>query len=170
MSDTNENARRGFLKLLSAGIGGLVSLALAPPLLDSVIAPSLRVKRGDYSRLVSLNELPTGTPVDRTFADRTSDAFIEETVLRDVWVVKQGPSTVDVFSPICPHLGCRYGWHPERRQFVCPCHGSVFAPSGEVVGGPAPRSLDTLPIRMEGDEIFVEWERFKVGIAQKVVV
>jgi hypothetical protein len=41
---------------------------------------------------------------------------------------------------------------------------------GEVVGGPAPRPLDTLSTRIEGDEIFVEWERFKVGISEKVAV
>jgi menaquinol-cytochrome c reductase iron-sulfur subunit len=108
--------------------------------------------------------------VDTTFADRVSDAFIQETVLRDVWVVKHGPSSVDVFSPICPHLGCRFNWHSERKQFLCPCHGSVFSLTGEVVGGPAPRPLDTLSTRIEGDEIFVEWERFKVGISEKVAV
>lgn len=170
MLDQIRRTRRSFMKRLTAIVGGLVGVVLAVPFLDAVVAPSLRVKKRHFARLTRLTDLPTGTPVDRKFADQTSDAFIQETLLRDVWVVKHGPDKVDVFSPICPHLGCRYEWHASRNEFVCPCHGSVFSPTGQVVGGPAPRPLDTLPIRIEGGDVYVEWERFKVGIPQKVVV
>ena len=170
MTEESSRTRRRFLKIASASLGGVMGAVLAIPLLESVVTPALRGRKSHFSRLARLGDLPTGTPVDRTFADRVSDAFIQETVLRDVWVVKHGPSNVDVFSPICPHLGCRFDWHSGREQFLCPCHGSVFSPTGEVVGGPAPRPLDTLPTRIEGDEIYVEWERFKVGISEKVAV
>ncbi len=170
MIDKIRRTRRSFLKLLTAVLGGAVGVVLALPFVDAVVAPSLRVKKSHFARLARLADLPNGTPVDRTFADQASDAFIQETLLRDVWVVKHGPDKVDVFSPICPHLGCKYEWHQSRNEFVCPCHGSVFTLTGEVVGGPAPRPLDTLPIRIEGGAVYVEWERFKIGIPQKVVV
>lgn len=170
MVEAISSTRRGFLKIASATLGSVVGVVLAVPLLESVITPSLRGRKSHFSRLARLSDLPTGSPVDKNFADRVSDAFIQETLLRDVWVVKHAPSRVDVFSPICPHLGCRYDWHPDRGRFVCPCHGSVFSQTGEVVGGPAPRPLDTLPVRIEGEEVFVEWERFKVGTPNKVVV
>jgi len=170
VTDPALRTRRGFLKALSAIVGSAVGVVLALPFLDAVVAPSLRLKKRHFARLARLSDLPTGTPVDRKFADQASDAFIQETLLRDVWVVKHGPDKVDVFSPICPHLGCRYEWHQARKEFVCPCHGSVFALTGKVVGGPAPRPLDTLPIRIEGGAVYVEWERFKVGIPQKIVV
>jgi nitrite reductase/ring-hydroxylating ferredoxin subunit len=32
----------------------------------------------------------------------------------------------------------------------CPCHGSVYAADGRVLSGPAPRSLDTLPMQVQG--------------------
>ena len=32
-----------------------------------------------------------------------------------------------IFSPICPHLGCRYSWIDDQKKFVWPCHGSVSA-------------------------------------------
>jgi menaquinol-cytochrome c reductase iron-sulfur subunit len=170
MGNENLSKRRGFLKIVSTSLGSMVAAVLAFPLIDSVVAVSLRKKQGHFAQLAQLVDLPSGSPVERTFADRTTDAFIEETLLRKVWVVKHSPSKLDVFSPICPHLGCSYNWHPERNQFVCPCHGSVFSLSGEVVGGPAPRPLDTLPIRIDGGAIYVEWEQFKVGIPQKVAV
>ena len=34
--------------------------------------------------------------------------------------------------------------------------------------GPAPRPLDTLPEKVENGELWVEWERFKLGIHEKV--
>jgi menaquinol-cytochrome c reductase iron-sulfur subunit len=170
MTEESSRTRRRFLKIASASLGGVMGAVLVIPLLESVVTPALRGRKSHFSRLARLGDLPTGSPVDRTFADRVSDAFIQETVLRDVWVVKHGLSNVDVFSPICPHLGCRFDWHSGRNQFLCPCHGSVFSMAGEVVGGPAPRPLDTLSTRIEGDEIFVEWERFKVGISERVPV
>ena len=32
-----------------------------------------------------------------------------------------------VFSPICPHLGCKYAWNDAQNKFLCPCHGSVYS-------------------------------------------
>jgi menaquinol-cytochrome c reductase iron-sulfur subunit len=95
---------------------------------------------------------------------------LRETVLRTVWVVKHSASEVTVFSPICPHLGCQYDWHAPQHEFICPCHGSVFAPDGNVLAGPAPRPLDTLPQEIKQGVLSVEWERFALGIPEKIAV
>ncbi len=41
----------------------------------------------------------------------------------------------------CTHLGCTFPWNPIDQQFQCPCHGSLYAPDGTVVRGPAPLPL-----------------------------
>lgn len=65
-------------------------------------------------------------------------------------------------SAICTHLGCTAAWRPdgtdERPEGViaCPCHGSVFSKRGEVIAGPAPRSLQRFRMTMIDGDLFVD--------------
>ena len=65
-------------------------------------------------------------------------------------------------SAVCTHLGCILEWkatgipgHPEG-VIACPCHGSIFNKTGEVIRGPAPRSLDRFKMYLEDDRVIVD--------------
>ena len=163
-----ESTRRGFLKYITGLMIGLVAAALAVPLIGSIIGPSFRSKKSRWAEVGDIRSLPLEQPTSMKFPYKTEDAYIRETVTHDVWVIKHSAYDVTVFSPICPHLGCHYDWHPSKNEFICPCHGSIYSIAGKVLGGPAPRPLDTLPWKLEKEELLVEWETFKVGTPQKI--
>ncbi|QED36229.1 FAD-dependent oxidoreductase [Antarcticibacterium arcticum] len=58
-----------------------------------------------------------------------------------VAVYKDTTGKINVTSAVCTHLGCIVHWNNAEESWDCPCHGSRFDPSGEVIEGPALASL-----------------------------
>lgn len=56
-------------------------------------------------------------------------------------------------SLICTHLGCTV--RITGDELVCPCHGSRFDRTGQVLSGPAPRALTRMPLQIEGETLKV---------------
>ena len=77
-----------------------------------------------------------------------------------------------MFSSICPHLGCHFDWNDSQNKFMCPCHGSQFTAYGQHIEGqgPAPRSLDPLPLQEKSGAAQVTWIRYKQGVPDRFVV
>ena len=59
-------------------------------------------------------------------------------------------------SSKCTHLGCTIPWMDKEKRFACPCHGSTFDITGEVINPPAPRALDTYNLFIENNMVKVD--------------
>ncbi len=162
--------RRTFLKVFIGVLSFLMGLALGIPFVGTLLGSRRQTARHTWSKVAEVSSLPIGQPVRVNFSARTEDAYQRQTVTHSVWVIKHSQSNVTVFSPICPHLGCYYNWDRQSGRFECPCHLSIFSVDGKVLSGPAPRPLDALPVKIEDGALFTVWERFKVGIPQKLTV
>ena len=163
-------SRRGFLKCLVGVLSVPLAAFLGWPMLSSIIGPLYRLDKARFVKVGSIDALPLGIPVSVNFAMPTTDAYIRSNVTHAVWVIKHSAARATVFSPVCPHLGCHYDWYVDARKFICPCHGSVFSADGKVVAGPSPRPLDTLPSKIENGDLYVMWELFEVGVAEKLMI
>src|SRR5690606_3614457 len=56
----------------------------------------------------------------------------------------------------CPHLGCTVPWVDAQGLFICPCHGSVYEPTGQNIAGPAPRPMDYMRVEIRGGRLVVD--------------
>ena len=102
--------------------------------------------------------------------DPTDDTVRDGSRLNKVLLLRLDPESLDpvtrdraaegvvAYSAICTHAGCDViVWHPELKRLECPCHNSQFDPAAaaKVVGGPAPRSLPALPLRITDGRLVV---------------
>jgi glycine/D-amino acid oxidase-like deaminating enzyme/nitrite reductase/ring-hydroxylating ferredoxin subunit len=63
---------------------------------------------------------------------------------RKVAAFRDAHGQVTLLSSQCTHLRCLVHWNSADSTWDCPCHGSRFRPTGEVLSGPAESPLEKL--------------------------
>jgi menaquinol-cytochrome c reductase iron-sulfur subunit len=160
-------SRRKFLEILTWLIAAVIGVALSIPIIGYFLDPIFRRTALVWSEVGSVEQINDNEPTRLSFMSSLQEGYFSTSIKRSVWVVKFGQE-LRVYSPICPHLGCDYSWSDLDKKFECPCHGSVFSIEGAVLGGPAPRPLDTLNYKIENNILFVQYETFRAGTPEKV--
>ena len=168
--------RRSFFKEVAAiVIGGIAVIVPAVSGLLVFLDP-LRKKTKSKSgaiRVTSLSALPNDNQPHKfpVISSRT-DAWnkFPETPIGAVYLRRTGEKTVDALNVVCPHAGCFVDFVSARTCFLCPCHNSTFALDGKIQDpkSPSPRALDTLPVEIRGEEIYVTFQNFRAGVAEKI--
>lgn len=132
-----DTSRRDFLYRVGAAAisvtavgSGAVTLDFLWP--DVVKQPPVRVKVGR----------PTDYPTNSVtlFSDQR------------FFVIRAVEGYFYAMSAICPHLGCLTKWWDDFGEVRCPCHGSRFSKTGELLRGPSPRGLYQLEMEMSPRE------------------
>jgi len=88
------------------------------------------------------------TPGDLKSLDQlhTDEGAIIKMSGKRVAVYKDPDGSLNLFSAVCPHLGCSVHWNAAEKSFDCPCHGSRFSCKGKVINGPANSDLRQLEV------------------------
>jgi Rieske Fe-S protein len=184
--------RRTVFLWISRAIGLACAALVAVPGIRFLISPLRERRRREaiVQRVTRLDALQPGVPEQFALTGSRQDGwmqFPEQTIGR-VWLVRRTDDAVppeqakvDVFTAVCPHLGCVIQFDPAAGDFVCPCHMAVFELSGRARGNqelgrvnPAPRAMDLLNSQLVQHEatgqwwVEVEYQEFKNGLPEKV--
>ncbi|MGC8528601.1 MAG: ubiquinol-cytochrome c reductase iron-sulfur subunit [Leptospirillia bacterium] len=186
--------RRAFMGRSVAILAAAIGVSLLVPIGGYIMAAATTPVKDSWRDLgVKLQDLPMDEPVSHSFRAFSVSGWMRVPEERSVWLIRHSGASdpqsepedkilgldsplelansdprLTVLSPICPHLGCEPQWHKGQKLFICPCHHSIYQLNGKRIGGPAPRPMDQLPVRIAPDgAISVIYEQFAIGIAAK---
>jgi len=159
VDDAGPPSRRRFFTALAAAASALIGLAIGGPLTALALAPLRKGKAGEGAR-VDLGPLKDvgDEPHEVVYPITLEDGYMTRKAKARVYLVKDpaAPSGLAVLDTTCTHLGCGVSWSAERKAFLCPCHGGVYAADGTVKGGPPPRPLARLPFTVEAGRVSLD--------------
>lgn len=165
--------RRGFLQMSSAIAAAVTAGIVGIPVVRAVASPALAKPIADNWVKVAddIAVLDIGVPIRVDFVQTQDDAWITNRALNGVWLYTEDGAKFKAYNGHCTHLGCGYMLAKDGKSFVCPCHRGQFdIKTGAVLGGPPPRSLDELEAEVRDGAVFVKYQDFRLGVAERVPV
>ena len=154
--------RRGLMTGGAMAVGGLATAAFALPALGFALGPNFSQTEPHHWQDVG----PEADFTNHSYTQKVIDlvASVGDSGKGTVYVRKynkaiDGPKNADLpyvaISNRCMHLGCPVRYVQAAQRFICPCHGGVYGPLGQVIGGPPVRPLDRFYTRVEHGRVFV---------------
>ena len=159
MPNENTMSRRGLFMKLGILFNGLVTTALAVPIIGFVLSSITRGRANAYPGRVplgSVNEFPEGETRLATFRNPNVMATDGKTVDTACWVRRVEGEQFQIFAINCAHLGCPVRWFPQSGLFMCPCHGGAYYRDGSRASGPPERGLFEYPYKVENGLVTIQ--------------
>lgn len=134
--------RRNLMNLILVGSAGLTVAGLGLPYVYFFFPPGAGGAGGGVTAKDALgNDL---VAADYIASKQVGDRSLAQGLKGDATylIIKEDKSIESYgLNAVCTHLGCVVPWSAPNNKFMCPCHGSQYAPDGHVVRGPAPLPL-----------------------------
>ena len=151
-----QSDRRTFLVRIIQSLHALMGATLAFVVGGAVVAPSFTRRQSSWLAAVDVGDLEDDTPRPVALRVARADGATEVIERRIIYVVRSGDGSVRALDSTCTHLGCRTRFNAQSRRIECPCHGGVYDAHGNVVSGPPPSPLRSIPTRIDNDTVLVE--------------
>lgn len=90
-------------------------------------------------------------PVSENYYIKPGEADIIESNGDRTGVYRDDQGELHMVNTTCTHMGCELNWNSAEKSWDCPCHGSRFTFSGDIIEGPAVR-----PLTKESDVSLIE--------------
>lgn len=138
----------------ATSVAGAALAFVLGPLRSRSSKESVFLDLGPASAFASLRAGTSGP--EEVVVERTvEDGYMTRRVKERFAVVPdaKAASGLAALGTTCTHLGCGVSWNAARKAFLCPCHGGVYGPGGNVLAGPPPRPLTRLPLVVSGGRV-----------------
>lgn len=101
----------------------------------------------DFPKYLLSDRLSSWDVDGKMFGDvKPGEGMVLEVDGRKLATHRAKNGTLHCFSAVCPHLKCDVRWNDSERSWDCPCHGSRFKATGEVLNGPAMSGLEKIEV------------------------
>jgi Rieske Fe-S protein len=143
-------SRRTVLGITVAGAAGLITAACGGGGSSSTATTAGSGKTSN-GNLVATADVPVGSGV---FV-KDGKIIAEPGPQEQLTAVVTQPTAGDfkAFTTTCTHMQCTVGTI-KNGNIICPCHGSEYSiKDGSVTGGPAPKPLTTIDVKVDGDNV-----------------
>jgi nitrite reductase/ring-hydroxylating ferredoxin subunit len=142
-------------------VGGLATMAFGLPALGFALGPMFSETEPHTWQDVGPADDFNGTTYVPKIIDlvaEVADSGKTTVYVRKYDRVIDGETTNEPYVAIsnrCMHLGCPVRYIQAAQRFICPCHGGVYGPLGQVDGGPPVRPLDRFYTKVEAGRVMV---------------
>ncbi len=137
--------RRSFLNIIWAGLG-IVAIAEFASVIISYLSQGKAREKSGRSTVI----------IDAGHVDRFPVNSVTANIQGRFYLCRMEDGGFLALSSKCTHLGCTVPWVDKEKRFACPCHGSSFDITGNVISPPAPRPLDIYLVDIENNIVKVD--------------
>jgi len=141
----DSSSRRSFLTILWVGLGIVAVFEFIAVIIHFLSPGNSRKKPGESGAIIEAGQ-----------ADRFPVNSVTANIQGRFYLCRMEDGGFLALSSKCTHLGCTVPWMDKEKRFACPCHGSSFDITGDVITSPAPRPLAIYRVYIENNIVKVD--------------
>jgi len=139
--DPGYHTRTKFLSMVAVAMGGVMTAAILVPVIGFAVADTVKEEEWRWVDVGKFSDFKDGSTTSLAVTGPSPVAD------RRIFLRHRDGELLAIWNR-CAHLGCPVSYSVGADRFICPCHGGNYNSRGLVTGGPPPRPLDRLDVKI----------------------